>query len=124
MTVRLDKSARKQPKPVEENKPAEPEQKFDLSKFKAERQNQKFSDVNGKPARRGPGRPRRNETFGVVRISEASRGILNSYKEATKQGSQSDAIVTAIKTIYENNLLSPKEKKAFEALLAVKDIEL
>ena len=66
----------------------------------------------------------RNETFGVVRISEASRGILNSYKEATKQGSQSDAIVTAIKTIYENNLLSPKEKKAFEALLAVKDIEL
>lgn len=115
MTIRLDKSSRKQPKPIQDNNPAEPDEKFDMSKFKKETIKKTTSE------RRGPGQPRKNNAYGLVRISDTARDILNCYKQATNQPSQGEAITNAISIAVDS--MTPKEKKAFNALLAVKGIE-
>ncbi len=119
MTIKLDKSSRrkKQPKPIQNNKPAEPEEKFDFDKFK--------TSTNGKvkiAKRRGPGHPRKNKGYGMMRVSDTARDMLNAYKQAVGQPSQGDAIIYALSKNYQGIPMTKQEKEAFVALLKARGL--
>ena len=81
MVLSLDKGERgkKQPKGIEEVKASQPENRFDIDNL-----NKAANHQDIKP-KRGKGRPRKNKSTKMIRVSDEAVDIINAYKQATGQ---------------------------------------
>lgn len=117
MVLSLDKGERgkKQPKGIEEVKASQPENRFDIDNL-----NKTANHQDIKP-KRGKGRPRKNKSTKMIRVSDEAVDIINAYKQATGQESQDDAIIDVFRRyVIDSGLMEIGQKQVFDLLLDVK----
>lgn len=117
MVLSLDKGERgkKQPKGIEEVKASQPENRFDIDNL-----NKAANHQDIKP-KRGTGRPRKNKSTKMIRVSDEAVDIINAYKQATGQESQDDAIIDVFRRyVIDSGLMEIGQKQVFDLLLDVK----
>ena len=73
---------------VAETKPSTPEKRYDASVHQ-----KKTTEEKPEVKKRGKGRPRKNKSTKMIRISDQAVDIINAYKQVANCESQDDAII-------------------------------
>lgn len=103
---------------VEETKPSTPEKRYDASVHQ-----KKTTEKKPEVKKRGKGRPRKNKSTKMIRISDQAVDIINAYKQVANCESQDDAIIDVFKKYIESGAMSDSDEKVFRLLLELKKVD-
>ncbi|MFR0496752.1 replication-associated protein RepC [Limosilactobacillus reuteri subsp. suis] len=103
---------------VEETKPSTPEKRYDASVHQ-----KKTTEKKPEVKKRGKGRPRKNKSTKMIRISDQAVDIINAYKQVANCESQDDAIIDVFRKYIESGAMSDSDEKVFRLLLELKKVD-
>jgi hypothetical protein len=103
---------------VEETKPSTPEKRYDASIHQ-----KKTTEKKPEVKKRGKGRPRKNKSTKMIRISDQAVDIINAYKQVVNCESQDDAIIDVFRKYIESGAMSDSDEKVFRLLLELKKVD-
>ena len=103
---------------VEETKPSTPEKRYDASIHQ-----KKTTEKKPEVKKRGKGRPRKNKSTKMIRISDQAVDIINAYKQVANCESQDDAIIDVFRKYIESGAMSDSDEKVFRLLLELKKVD-
>lgn len=103
---------------VVETKPSTPENRYDASLHQKK-------NIERKPEekKRGKGRPRKNKSTKMIRISDQAVDIINAYKQVTNCESQDDAIIDIFRKFINRDHMNDNDEKVFRLLLELKKVD-
>lgn len=103
---------------MEETKPSTPEKRYDASIHQ-----KKTTEKKPEVKKRGKGRPRKNKSTKMIRISDQAVDIINAYKQVANCESQDDAIIDVFRKYIESGAMSDSDEKVFRLLLELKKVD-
>ena len=103
---------------VAETKPSTPEKRYDASAHQ-----KKTTETKPEVKKRGKGRPRKNKSTKMIRISDQAVDIINAYKQVANCESQDDAIIDVFRKYIESGAMSDSDEKVFRLLLELKKVD-
>lgn len=103
---------------VEETKPSTPEKRYDASIHQ-----KKTIEKKPEVKKRGKGRPRKNKSTKMIRISDQAVDVINAYKQVVNCESQDDAIIDVFRKYIESGAMSDSDEKVFRLLLELKKVD-
>lgn len=103
---------------IDETKPSTPEKRYDASNHQ-----KKISEIEPEVKKRGKGRPRKNKSTKMIRISDQAVDIINAYKQVADCESQDDAIIDVFRKYIESGAMSNSDEKVFRLLLELKKVD-